>query len=348
FGRVRSGEVRILFGSTGMMGEGMNVQDKMIAQHQLDVTWNPDGIEQRIGRLQRQGNENKDVHVVLYVTEGSFDGYRWQTNERKARTIDQIMRAEVTDRTIEDVDGRALTFAEIKAIVTGDPIVLEMAQVDADVGRLSRLQKIHADREFQMQRDLSRIPEDRKRAEASKKRALADIKRRVDTKGDKFTITLRGKTYDKRKDATAVIQDIQQQILAAREGAAKQNWDDGQQIGTFAGFDLLARRSWDGSTDVMLRGSGTYTAYLKQTEGVIQTIEHLPKAPEGTVKWADDELADLATREADLNRLAGKPFKQAEELKRLIVRHREITDHLDMDKAQSDMTGGGDATGVPD
>ncbi len=150
FKNVREGKVRVLFGSTAKMGEGTNVQKRLVALHHLDAPWRPADIEQRDGRILRQGNQNEYVKVFRYVTEGSFDAYMWQTLETKCRFIAQVMNGDATVRRAEDVDAAALTYAEVKAIASGNPLVIEKAHVDAEVMRLTRLKKQHAESLYQM------------------------------------------------------------------------------------------------------------------------------------------------------------------------------------------------------
>ena len=148
FKNVREGKVRILIGSTPKMGEGTNVQRRLVALHHLDAPWRPADIEQRDARILRQGNTNETVSVFRYVTEGSFDAYMWQTLETKCRFIAQVMTGDATMRRAEDVDAAALTYAEVKAIASGNPLVIEKARVDAEVLRLTRLKRQHADSQY--------------------------------------------------------------------------------------------------------------------------------------------------------------------------------------------------------
>lgn len=136
FESVRRGDVRVLIGSTFKMGAGTNVQDKLVALHHLDVPWRPSDVTQREGRILRQGNDNEKVKIFRYITEQSFDSYSWQIIENKQRFISQIMTGEAVPRTMEDIDDKALTYAELKAIATGDPRILRKAEVDAEVMRL--------------------------------------------------------------------------------------------------------------------------------------------------------------------------------------------------------------------
>ena len=144
FKEVRSGKIRMLMGSTQKMGAGTNVQERLVALHHLDAPWRPADVEQREGRILRQGNLNQTVQIFRYVTEGSFDAYMWQTLETKAKFIHQVMTGDTHIRHIEDIDSRALTYAEVKAIASGNPLVIEKASVDAEITRLTRLRSQHA------------------------------------------------------------------------------------------------------------------------------------------------------------------------------------------------------------
>ena len=154
FAACRDGTVSVLVGSTETMGVGTNVQARAIAMHHLDAPWRPADIEQRDGRILRQGNQNPEVRVLRYVTEGSFDTYMWQTLERKAAFIAQVTRGDLPDRDVDDIGDQALSFAEVKALATGDPLVLEKAAVDADVARLARLERAHHDDQHRLRRTL--------------------------------------------------------------------------------------------------------------------------------------------------------------------------------------------------
>src|ERR1700724_3132577 len=181
FKSVREGRVRVLLGSTAKMGEGTNVQTRLIALHHLDAPWRPADVEQREGRILRQGNKNGVVQIFRYVTEGSFDAYMWQTLETKAKFIAQVMSGDMTIRRLEDLDSAALTYAEVKAIASGNPLVIEKAQVDAELIRLTRLKRQHAESLYQMRANLRRSHED---AEAFAGR-LANLRQDISTRQDR-------------------------------------------------------------------------------------------------------------------------------------------------------------------
>ena len=150
FAKVRTGQVRVLMGSTFKMGAGMNVQDRLIALHDLDCPWRPGDLEQRSGRIIRQGNRNKQVHIYRYVTEGTFDSYLWQTVENKQKFISQIMTSKSPVRSCDDVDETALSFAEIKALCAGNPQIKEKMDLDIEVSRLKVLKADHLSQQFRM------------------------------------------------------------------------------------------------------------------------------------------------------------------------------------------------------
>ena len=159
FEKVRSGSVRVLIGSTQKMGTGTNVQKRLVALHHLDAPWKPAEVEQREGRILRQGNENEEVAVYRYVTEGSFDAYMWQALETKARFISQVMTGDNAARRAEDIGGQELSYAEVKAIASGNPAVLTLAEADAELQRLTVLKKNHADEQYLARRNLRTLPD---------------------------------------------------------------------------------------------------------------------------------------------------------------------------------------------
>src|SRR5208283_4842935 len=153
-----AGRVRIVIGSTEKMGAGMNVQRRLRALHHLDAPWRPRDIEQREGRILRQGNLNAEVEIYRYVTKGSFDAYMWQTLETKARFIQQVMNGSTSVRQAEDIEGGALTYAEIKAIASGNPAVMEKVRVDAEIRKLDQLRSAHVNQQYAIRTQLSGLP----------------------------------------------------------------------------------------------------------------------------------------------------------------------------------------------
>jgi hypothetical protein len=208
FKSVREGKVRILLGSTPKMGEGTNVQRRLVALHHLDAPWRPADIEQRDGRILRQGNTNEYVKVFRYVTEGSFDAYMWQTLETKCRFIAQVMTGDATMRRAEDVDAAALTYAEVKAIASGNPLVIEKATIDAEVLRLTRLKKQHADSQYQMRCRVKTLGENARMAEREIEALHEDLRARTSTKGDEFTMTVQKETLTLHREIAAKTEQL--------------------------------------------------------------------------------------------------------------------------------------------
>jgi hypothetical protein len=252
FRDVRAGKVRVLFGSTQKMGSGTNVQERLIALHHLDAPWRPADVEQREGRILRQGNKNTVVSVFRYVSEGSFDAYMWQTLETKAKFIAQVMSGDMTIRRLEDLDSAALTYAEVKAIASGNPLVIEKAQVDAELIRLTRLRSAHAEEQYRIRTNLRRSHEDAETFTARLANLRQDITARQDTSGDKFTIELDGQTLDNR--------GIAGELIVRRAEKIKNRFGDDVRIGHFAGFDLFLRPGFNNAVEVVLRGKNSYGA----------------------------------------------------------------------------------------
>lgn len=236
FARVRAGKVRVLLGSTQKMGAGTNVQTKLIALHHLDVPWRPSDIEQREGRILRQGNENKRVQIFRYATEGSFDAYSWQLIENKQRYISQIMTSKTPARSCEDLDEATLTYAEVKALCAGNPLIKGKMDLDNEVARLSTLRSAHNAQIYELQDLVSigypaairRIGQelDALRQDA----ALFQSSLRKDDKGNEmFSAVIQGVTYTKRADADAALLEA---CKAAAAGAGE------KKIGRYCGFDI--------------------------------------------------------------------------------------------------------------
>ena len=196
FDRVRSGQVRVLIGSTAKMGTGTNVQKRLVALHHLDAPWKPAEVEQREGRILRQGNENKEVAIYRYVTEGSFDAYMWQALETKARFISQVITGNNAARRAEDIGGQELSYAEVKAIASGNPAVLTLAEADAELQRLTILKKNHADEQFLARRNIRQLPETIKRLTQRLANLTTDRETSASHADDRMTIGSRTVSRD--------------------------------------------------------------------------------------------------------------------------------------------------------
>lgn len=271
FDAVNAGRIRILLGSTEKMGAGMNVQRRLVALHHLDAPWRPRDIEQREGRILRQGNTNKEVQIFRYVTEGSFDAYMWQTLETKARFIQQVMRGETSVRAAEDLDSGALTYAEIKAIASGNPAVVEKIKINTQVRKLDQLRAVHVNQQRHIRWEIRDLPRQIAEAKQHLTHIEADITTRNANHSDDFSMKVGNRVFSGK---------------GAREDAANAltlavlSWRDDQTIqprGNFRGFEVLSRGKGGGFgliqederiPDVFVRGLATHSANLNATNPV--------------------------------------------------------------------------------
>jgi N12 class adenine-specific DNA methylase len=327
FKEVRSGKVRILMGSTQKMGAGTNVQERLVALHHLDAPWRPADVEQREGRILRQGNQNKAIQIYRYVTEGSFDAYMWQTLETKAKFIHQVMTGDTHIRHIEDIDSRALTYAEVKAIASGNPLVIEKASVDAEVMRLNRLRSQHAETQYRIRSDLRRliekIPNSRQHIENLK----LDMAQRADTHGNAFQIQLEKSAVKDRNLAGEMLARI------ARRAAGAQNQFD---IGSFAGFELSVRASLWGKVEFVLKGKNHYALDATETSlGTVRSLEYFVQNMEDRLAHKQSELADAEKKCGELEAKIGQPFEHEAKLQSFAVRQKELEEALDITKNQA-------------
>jgi N12 class adenine-specific DNA methylase/phospholipid N-methyltransferase len=328
FRDVRSGRVRVLFGSTQKMGSGTNVQERLIALHHLDAPWRPADVEQREGRILRQGNKNSTVQVYRYVTEGSFDAYMWQTLETKAKFIAQVMCGDMTIRRLEDLDSAALTYAEVKAIASGNPLVIEKAQVDAELMRLTRLRSAHAEEQYRIRSNLRRSHEDAEMFSGRLTNLRQDIAIRQDTSGDKFTIELDGQETNNR--------GIAGELILRRAEKLKNRFGDDVRIGRFAGFDLVLRPSFNNTVEVVVRGKNSYAARVTDTAlGTIRSLEATVQGFEERATKLETDITDAQKRTKELETKVGAPFEKEEHYQHLCRRQSEIEEQLDLTKNQA-------------
>jgi N12 class adenine-specific DNA methylase/SAM-dependent methyltransferase len=328
FKDVRAGKIRILFGSTQKMGSGTNVQERLIALHHLDAPWRPADVEQREGRILRQGNTNPMVHIFRYVTEGSFDAYMWQTLETKAKFIAQVMSGDMTIRRLEDLDSAALTYAEIKAIASGNPLVVEKAQVDAELMRLTRLRSAHAEEQYRIRTNLRRSHEDAEVSTARLANLRQDLVTRQDTSGDNFRIELDGQNLDNR--------GIAGELMLRRAEKVKNRFGDDIRVGRFAGFDLFLRPALNNDVEIILRGKNSYSARVTDTAlGTIRSLETTVQGFEERAARLNGDIADAQKRAKELEVKIGAPFEREERYRELSQRQTEIEEKLDLTKNQA-------------
>jgi N12 class adenine-specific DNA methylase len=327
FQDVRAGRVRILFGSTQKLGTGANVQERLIALHHLDAPWRPADVEQREGRILRQGNLNAEVQIYRYVTAQSFDAYLWQTLETKARFIAQVMTGESDLRRIEDIDGAALTYAEVKAIASGNPLVIEKAGIDAEVARLSRLHTQHQATQFNLRSRLRHLADDLPRLERRLAATQKDIALRQDTSGDQFGMTIEGQEVRDRGVAGELI---------LRRAERMRGTHAERRLGTIAGFELWVADGLLQGPEIWLEGTATHVARVADTAlGTIRSVEYAIQNLEGAAASLAQSLLEARKRVADLNAQIGQPFEYAERLAFLSRRQQELEEALDLTKNQA-------------
>ena len=332
FSKVRSGEVRILLGSTAKMGAGTNVQSRLVAVHHLDVGWKPSDMTQRNGRIIRQGNMNKEVKVFNYVTEGTFDAYLWQTLENKQRFISQIMTSKSPVRSCEDVDEQALSYAEIKALCAGNPLIKEKMDLDVQVAKLKVLKADHQSQKFRLQdKLLTKFPADIQETNAYIAGVKADAQLAAahpQVQEGFCGMTIKGVTYDEKKTAGERL------VLACSELPNAEE----KVIGSYRGFELSLRfDTFRSEYQALLKGQRKYTVPLGTDPlgNIIRLDNSLNNFPE-RINSAENELATLHQQQAAAQIEVEKPFPQEEELAEKSARLAELNAQLDVDEKSHD------------
>ena len=333
FAKVRSGQVRVLMGSTAKMGAGTNVQDRLIALHDLDAPWRPGDLEQRKGRIERQGNMNETVHVYRYVTENSFDSYLWQTLENKQKFISQIMTSKSPVRSCEDVDETTLSFAEIKALCAGDPRIKEKMNLDVEVSKLRLLKSSFQSQRYQLEDDLARyFPREIAETKAQISAREADIRTRDAHPApvDGFVgIELNGVYYTKRVAAGEALLNLLPSV--PYKGSVR--------VGSFRGFDVEMGLSQYGRYTVALKGKLRYSIELgEDARGNIQRIENALIGLYGNLESDRTRLADLEQQAKNARVELEKPFPQEAELAEKSARLIELNAELDMENSAPPVT----------
>jgi N12 class adenine-specific DNA methylase len=327
FKDVRAGKVRILMGSTQKMGSGTNVQERLIALHHLDAPWRPADVEQREGRILRQGNRNAEVQICRFVTEGSFDAYMWQTLETKAKFIHQVMTGRNDLRHVEDIDGAALTYAEVKAIASGNPLVIEKAHIDAELGRLSRLRAQHYETQYRIRNTIRRTHAEVEILTSRIENLRKDIAARQPTQGDAFKVRIEGTDYTDRGIAGELINRRAQQL----RGSGKDYL-----VGELAGFVVVLRASALEHTELVLKGANLYSASISDSaHGTMRSLEHAVQALDDKLVQTEKDIAECRKRMGELEAKVGEPFEHEAKLKSLTQRQDEIVKALDLTQNQA-------------
>ena len=328
FADVNDGKVRVLIGSTGKMGVGMNAQKRIVAIHHLDAPWRPGDVEQRNGRAYRQGNINDEVENFTYVTEGSFDARLWDILERKQNFINQVMNGENVGRETEDTGEVTLSAAEVKALASGSPLIMEQVQLDTDIKKLESLHRAHRSAVAQAKQKLEA---DRGTIETLQKRITngeKDIAARVDTFSEgKFSITVGKQKFTDKKDAG---------IALMAEATAKASEEGYTTIGKFAGFELRVVKTHEGIKGLI---SGTqaypFNTYPGNTTFMINHLIAKVEGMDEAVKQWEHSLAETRKDMAEQEKLINQPFAKQAELDQKRARYNEVMEILNPKEEQA-------------
>ena len=338
FAKVRAGQVRILMGSTPKLGAGTNIQDRLIALHHLDCPWKPSDLEQQEGRILRQGNRNKQVKIYRYVTENTFDSYMWQILENKQKFISQIMTSKSPVRACDDVDDTALSYAEIKALATGNPYIKEKMDLDIQVSKLKLLKANHTSQIYSLESEIARrYPREIAVAQGQIEALKTDMeaaKPLLAQDKDHFSMEISGKVYTERKEAGAAIIEACKALKAAGT--------DGR-IGSYGAFELHSRfDNFDKVFRLSIKGAWNYSMEVgKDPQGNILRVTNALAGIERALPQVERRLETLEQQLAQAKEEAKRPFAQEAELAEKSARLAELNSLLNMDEKGSE-----DALGV--
>ena len=327
FSKVRTGQVRVLLGSTAKMGAGTNVQDRLVALHDLDCPWRPGDLAQRKGRIERQGNQNETVHVFRYVTEGTFDAYLWQTVENKQKFISQIMTSKSPVRSCDDVDETALSFAEIKALCAGDPRIKERMDLDVDVSRLKLLKADHQSKQYRLEDQLLKtFPEEIEKNKgfiAGLEADMATLAAHPHPEDGFAGMEVRGDTLTDKENAGAALLDTCKEVKGS----------DPVPVGSYRGFAMSV--SFDAFRQeymLLLKGQMTHRATLgTDPRGNLTRIDNALSQMPQRLEAVKNQLDNLYQQQAAAKAEVGKPFPQEQELRNKSARLAELDVLLNMD-----------------
>ena len=329
FAKVRAGQVRILMGSTPKLGAGTNVQDRLLALHHLDCPWKPSDLEQQEGRILRQGNQNDKVKIFRYVTENTFDSYMWQILENKQKFISQIMTSKSPVRTCEDVDDTALSYAEIKALATGNEYIKEKMDLDVQVSKLKLLKANHTSQIYRLESDIAKrypVQITALKEKIAGMRVDADVVKGIDLQdNDHFAMTVGGKLYTDKKEAGVA-------LISAASGL--KSVKSAGQIGEYHGFALSSEYNFLSNTYTMtIKGKCSYKIeFGKDTLGNIQRIHNALSAIEKKLADTEQNLETVQQQLKTAQKEVQKPFPKEAELSEKMERLAELNAMLNMDE----------------
>lgn len=328
FAKVRAGQIRVLMGSTQKMGAGTNVQDRLIALHDLDCPWRPSDLQQRLGRIVRQGNENEEVEIFRYVTEGTFDAYLYQLVENKQKFIAQIMTSKAPVRVAEDVDETALSYSEIKALATGNPLIIEKCNLDMEVAKLNMLKASYLNQRYSLEElvlreypaDIARITERIAGYEKDVALAAAHPKGQEGFCG----MVIEGKQYAEKEDAGKAIIDV----------CSKMTGSDAVLLGEYRGFSMVL--AYDGISNeyrITLKGTLSHTVTLgADVFGNIARLDNALENLAGSLQAEQSSLEETKGQLENARAELGAPFAREEELAEKTARLNELNVLLKVDE----------------
>lgn len=317
FDKVRHGEVRVLFGSTEKLGTGTNIQDKLIADHHLDVPWRPSDITQRDGRVVRQGNENKEVGLYRYVGRNSFGSYLWQTQENKLKFINQIMSGKSVARTADDIDQTAINAAEAKALATNNPLLLEKMNVDKEVMNLQLLKSSWQSNQIALNQKLETdYPKRLDEIEKQLAYTNEDNATATENLSKDFSITLKDRVFEDRKEA-----------LEAFNALLPSDFGDytSKELGSYCGFTINAKQSHIGQVIISLKNHGSYDVAVERGgAGSFTRMANVLKSLPDQINNLKNEQADLKKKMDQAEVQLQKTFDKDEELSSLLKQQTDI------------------------
>ena len=328
FSKVRSGQVRVILGSTSKMGAGTNIQDKLVALHHLDTPWRPSDVEQQEGRILRQGNTNKQVHIFRYLTEQTFDSYMWQILENKQKFIGQVMTSKSPSRSCEDTDEVSLKYAEVKALASGNPLILEKTQLDTDVTKLKLMKANHVSQHYALEdRLLKSFPKQIQTTQElidGLQKDLLTVKEKLPLDADHFQMTVAGRLYTNRKEAGAALIDACSQLQTANTGG---------KIGNYAGFTLQAQfDAFSHQFYLVVKGHTSHSIEIGEDPGGnITRLNNLLNGFEKRLQEQTQKLTTLQSQVEEAKAELERPFAHEKELQEKEARLNEVNAMLDMD-----------------
>ena len=329
FAKVRAGQVRILMGSTPKLGAGTNVQDRLLALHHLDCPWKPSDLEQQEGRILRQGNQNDKVKIFRYVTENTFDSYMWQILENKQKFISQIMTSKSPVRACEDVDDTALSYAEIKALATGNEYIKEKMDLDVQVSKLKLLKANHTSQIYRLESDIAKrypVQIAALKEKIAGMRVDADVVKGIDLQdNDHFAMTVGGKLYTDKKEAGVALLSVASGLKSVKSAG---------QIGEYHGFALSSEYNFLSNTYTMtIKGKCSYKIeFGKDTLGNIQRIHNALSAIGKKLADTEQNLETVQQQLKTAQEEVQKPFSKEAELSEKMERLAELNAMLNMDE----------------